>query len=63
MKYWIIILAVFFIISCKKEQIEKKDKAETDLGIPIPKSVSKSIRKRIFPLKEISKVELISYPT
>ena len=62
MKYWIIILTVFFVISCKKEQIEKNDKAETDLGMPIPKSFSKSITKRIFPLKEISKVELISYP-
>lgn len=62
MKCWIIIFATFFIISCKKEQIEKKDKVETDLGIQIPKSVSKSIKKRIFPLKEISKVELISYP-
>lgn len=64
MKYWIIILATFFIISCKKEQIEqteKTEKTETDLGIPIPKSVSKLIVKRDFPLQEVSKVELISY--
>ncbi len=58
MKYWIIILATFFIISCKKEQ---KEKTETDLGIPIPKSVSKLIFKRDFPLLEVAKVELISY--
>ena len=61
MKYWIIFFATFFIISCKKEQIENKEKIETDLGITIPKSISKTINKRDFPIKNFSKIELVSY--
>lgn len=61
MKYWIIFFTAFFIISCKKEQIEKKEKTETDIGITIPKSISKTIIKRDFPIKNFSKIELVSY--
>ena len=53
MKYW--------IISCKKEQIENKEKIETDLVITIPKSISKTINKRYFPIMNFSKIELVSY--
>lgn len=51
-------IAVLFIclVSCKKEKVKEEE------FIVIEPSVSKSINKREFPLKNIAKVELLSYP-
>jgi hypothetical protein len=55
MKYLIIILTSILIFSCKNGE------TQNELGVPIVKSVSKGIIKRDFPLKGISKIELVSY--
>ncbi|SEO84619.1 hypothetical protein SAMN05444671_1248 [Flavobacterium sp. CF108] len=46
------------LVSCKNEKPKTPKEPE---GIPIVKSVSKVINKRDFPLKNFSKIELVSY--
>ncbi|MFH6935264.1 hypothetical protein [Flavobacterium sp. FlaQc-30] len=54
----IFLLVVVILVSCK---YEKKEVSTENEGIPIVKSVSKIINKRDFPLKNLSKVEVLSY--
>ncbi|MEN2412733.1 hypothetical protein [Flavobacterium mesophilum] len=51
------LLTILILISCKKEQ-EKLELDETPI---ITKSETEIIKERDFPLKELSKVEILSY--
>jgi hypothetical protein len=55
MRFFISILFLS-LLSCKKEKVK-----EEEFKVIEP-SVSKSINKREFPLKDVSKVEFLSYP-
>ncbi|WP_417941892.1 hypothetical protein [Flavobacterium sp. RS13.1] len=58
MKKIIFLIVILSLVSCKNEKA--KETAEIE-GTPIAKSVSKMIHKREFPIKDFSKIELISY--
>ena len=51
-------ITILILVSCKNEKTKNHLKSE---GVPIVKSVSKIINKREFPLKNFSKIELVSY--
>ncbi|MCD0466410.1 hypothetical protein [Flavobacterium sp. ENC] len=57
MKRIFFLITALILVSCKKE------KAETPMekGVPVIRSISKVIKKRDFPLKNFSKIELVSY--
>jgi hypothetical protein len=52
---------VTFVLIRNYKKDKNQEKTETDLGVPIPKSFSKLIIKRDFPLKNFAKIELLSY--
>lgn len=58
MKKIVLLIIALALVSCKNEK--KKDSLQ-DEGVPFVKSVSKTIKKRDFPLKNFSKIELVSY--
>ena len=58
MRKIVLLVAAVILVSCKNEKTNVP--AET-VGIPIEKSISKVINKREFPLKNFSKIELMSY--
>lgn len=58
MKRILFLITILFFISCKNEKPEKATNLET---VQVLKSVSKVINKRDFPLKNFSKIELVSY--
>lgn len=46
---------VTFVLIRNYKKDKNQEKTETDLGVPIPKSFSKLIIKRDFPLKNFAK--------
>ncbi|TRX37319.1 hypothetical protein FNW52_04975 [Flavobacterium sp. ZT3R18] len=58
MRKIIFLITILILVSCKKENTKNQIEAE---GVPIVKSVSKVINRRDFPLKNFSKIELVSY--
>nr|WP_315176355.1 hypothetical protein [uncultured Flavobacterium sp.] len=59
MRKIIFLIAILLLVSCKNENAAKQP-IESE-GIPIKKSISKIISKREFPIKNFSKIELLSY--
>ncbi|WPO77403.1 hypothetical protein [Flavobacterium sp. KACC 22761] len=57
MKKVFFLLTILILISCKKEQ----EKSSSDLTPMVSKSSTEKIRERDFPLKDLSKVEFLSY--
>lgn len=58
MRKIIFLITILILVSCKNEKTNNQIEEE---GIPIVKSVSKVINKREFPLKNFSKIEIVSY--
>ncbi len=58
MRKIIFLITILILVSCKNEKTNNQIEAE---GIPIVKSVSKVINRRDFPIKNFSKIELVSY--
>ena len=58
MRKIIFLISALFLVSCKNEDRRKSTESE---GIKIEKSISKIINKRDFPIKNFSKIELVSY--
>ncbi len=58
MRKIIFLIAILILVSCKNEKTNNQIEEE---GIPIVKSVSKVINRRDFPIKNFSKIELVSY--
>jgi hypothetical protein len=58
MRKIIFLISILILVSCKNEQTNNQIEEE---GIPIVKSESKVINKREFPLKNFSKIEIVSY--
>ncbi|OAZ04198.1 hypothetical protein [Flavobacterium succinicans] len=58
MRKVIFLMAILLLVSCKNENAQQPIESE---GIPIEKSISKIISKRDFPIKNFSKIELVSY--
>ncbi len=56
MMRFFIVIVFLSLFSCKEEKAKERE------FIVIEPSVSKSINKREFPLKDVAKVELLSYP-
>lgn len=56
MKYLVLLILSLLLFSCKKEKVVIRE------GFPYVKSVSKSIYKRDFPIKNVSTIEFLSYP-
>lgn len=52
------LVVIIVLVSCKNE---KNNRSTVTEGIPIARSVSKIIEKREFPIKNFSKIELVSY--
>lgn len=58
MKKIILLILVLVFVACKEKKVNKIIETE---GVPFVKSVSKTITKRDFPIKNFSKIELVSY--
>lgn len=58
MRKIIFLITILILVSCKNEKTNNQIQEE---GILIVKSVSKVINKREFPLKNFSKIEIVSY--
>jgi len=57
MKKIIFLIIIFIFISCKKE----KENSQSDESLMVAKSVTEISKEREFPLKKLSKVEILSY--
>jgi hypothetical protein len=58
MRKIIFLITILILVSCKNEKTNSQIEEEE---IPIVKSVSKVINRRDFPIKNFSKIELVSY--
>lgn len=58
MRKIIFLITILLVVSCKNENLQKPSENK---GIKIEQSISKIIKKRDFPIKNFSKIELVSY--